>query len=136
MPRRKNDTAIAITDVQPAASIAAVEPVATIASDTPDMEQLISLYKEAKQEEADAKVKVDSVRSVITEVISVNGKQEGSWGRAELTQDATVISYDYKQVDSIMAELTAAGHPAAKALAAARKQSSRAGGLRISLKAD
>ncbi len=134
MPRRKTDTATA--DVQRAATIAEVEPVVTIANDMPDMEQLISLYKEAKQEEADAKVKVDSVRAVISEVVSVNGKQEGAWGRAELTQDATVISYDYKQVDSIMAELAAAGHPAAQALAAARKQSSRAGGLRISLKAD
>lgn len=133
MRHRKNDTA---TAVQPAASVAQAEPVAIIADDMPDMEHLISLYKDAKNEEAEAKTKVDSVRAVISEVVAVHGKQEGTWGRVELTSAATVISYDYKQVDGIMADLAAAGHPAAQALATARKTSSRIGSLRITLKAD
>jgi hypothetical protein len=54
------------------------------------------------------------------------------FGKLQITQDATVTTYDARQLDALIARLVADWPAIARAISDCRRESSRKGGLRVS----
>ncbi len=69
----------------------------------------------------------------ISELVALTGAQKFSgFGRVELTTPAVITSFDQKMLDALLEELEAAGDPLAIRMWTARRQTMRAGSLKIS----
>jgi hypothetical protein len=74
------------------------------------------------------------IRSQLAEVVSYIGGRASvaGFGELKVTEPSLITSYDYHQLDKLVIHLTEAGHAdIARSIAACRRETSRAGGLRI-----
>jgi chromosome segregation ATPase len=76
----------------------------------------------------------DTLRTQISEVVEhLGGRAELDWfGSLQITSPTITVSYDREALDALVARLTAEGQASiAQQIAACRKESPRAGSLRI-----
>jgi hypothetical protein len=98
--------------------------------------ELQSLLDELRTVE-DAIALLEAQRTPLREQISQCVAQLGGrvllpgYGRLEITAPGVTVSYDRRQVEALIIELTTAHAAIAAQLAACRKESPRSGGLRI-----
>ena len=79
-----------------------------------------------------------AIRAELSMIIEQLGTQEiDGFGRLEITAPALVVSYDRQRMDRLMLALIDEGRPElAERISAAKKESARAGSLRITRQKD
>jgi hypothetical protein len=75
-----------------------------------------------------------AIRAQMSEIVSyIGGKASvAGFGELKITEPTITTSYDYHQLDKLVIKLTEAGHAdIARSIAECRRETPRAGGLRI-----
>jgi hypothetical protein len=121
----------------------AIKPVtkaATTTYSTADERLGVLCYDLAQLEERIAPLEAErqAIRAELSVLIDQLGTQEvEGFGRLEITAPALVVSFDRQKVERLMLALIDEGRPElAERISAAKKESARAGSLRITREKD
>jgi hypothetical protein len=98
------------------------------------LETLCHRLDDIQAQKANWETQEKILRAELSEVVTkgYGGKIEVEWfGKLEITRSRVVDSYEAGKVDHILAQLVAEGHRLGQELALARKQTTYAGGLRV-----
>lgn len=103
--------------------------------DVTDLEALRALWSDLREVEssiAPLEAERQTLRERIGLIVARTGPvQLAGFGKAQITNPSVSAGYDTKKLDSVLAELAQSYPHAASLVAACRKETARAGGLRI-----